>query len=416
MSNPAVRISGLSKRFQIGVEERYPTIREAAYRSLSTGLRKIRTLGRNSSNDASAMWALRDINLEIAPGEVLGVIGRNGAGKSTLLKILSGITDPTEGYAEIRGQLGCLLEVGTGFHMELTGRENIYMNGAILGMTRKEITKKFDEIVDFSEVERFLDTPVKRYSTGMFMRLAFAVAAHLEPDILVVDEVLAVGDAAFQKKCLGKMSNFADTGRTVIFVSHNMAAVQGLCSRAVMLDGGRLVSDGLPREIASEYMNMSDPGETIPIEDRLDRTGEGSTRVTSMKLESLDEDGIIRCGSRLRLHIAYRGEAPVKFPRFEAVVYDYANVGLFALDTDLVSNFPNDLPASGTITCETEPINLTPGRCYMNIELLKGSVEVDYVERAVEFDVESDDYFGVGRVPERSFVNGLVRHTWEVGD
>ncbi|HEX5065848.1 MAG TPA: ABC transporter ATP-binding protein, partial [Myxococcota bacterium] len=241
----AVRAEGLSKRFRLGERDAYRTLRESAARSLS------RVLGRHRAApaDAREIWALRDVGFEVERGEVLGVIGANGAGKSTLLKILARITAPTSGYAEISGRVGSLLEVGTGFHPELSGRENLYLNGAILGMKRAEIDAAFDEIVSFAGVERFLDTPVKRYSSGMRVRLAFAVAAHLRPEILIVDEVLAVGDAAFQKRCIGKMSDVARGGSTLLFVSHNMKAVRRLCPRSVLLAGGRLIAAGPTEQV-----------------------------------------------------------------------------------------------------------------------------------------------------------------------
>ena len=246
MSAPAIRVEELGKRYRIGERVRYKSLRE----SVSNVAR--RTL-RGEHRPHETIWALKDVSFEVAPGEVVGVIGRNGAGKSTLLKILSRITEPTEGRVELHGRVGSLLEVGTGFHQELTGRENIYLNGAILGMKRAEIERKFDEIVAFAEIERFLDTPVKHYSTGMYLRLAFAVAAHLEPEILLVDEVLAVGDAEFQKKCLNKMGDVARGGRTVLFVSHNMAAVAKLCGRCTWLDSGRLRAVGQAQAIVSQY-------------------------------------------------------------------------------------------------------------------------------------------------------------------
>lgn len=259
MSEIAIKIEGLSKLYRIGKLEKYPTIREALVRAASAPLRAVRSWASAQDNGAGPdrIWALRDLDLEVKQGEVVGIIGRNGAGKSTLLKVVSGITEPTSGYADIYGRVGSLLEVGTGFHMELTGRENIFMNGAILGMCRHEIRRKFDEIVAFSEVEEFLDTPVKRYSSGMYMRLAFAVAAHLETDILLVDEVLAVGDAAFQKKCLGKMGDVAKGGRTILFVSHNLLAIETLCNRLIWLEEGRIADQGDPEQLIAGYLRKS---------------------------------------------------------------------------------------------------------------------------------------------------------------
>jgi len=255
MGDLAIRVENLSKRYRIGQRERYLALRDVLARAISAPFRVFSSNskpdGRNPRSDY--IWALKDVSLEVKQGEVVGIIGRNGAGKTTLLKILARITRPTSGYAEVRGRVGSLLEVGTGFHPELTGRENIYLSGAVLGMTKREIDRKFDEIVDFAGVEKFIDTPVKHYSSGMYMRLAFAVAAHLEPEILLVDEVLAVGDADFQKKCLGKMEDVAKEGRTVLFVSHNMGMITSLCKRAILLEEGRLVTDGPASETVMAY-------------------------------------------------------------------------------------------------------------------------------------------------------------------
>jgi lipopolysaccharide transport system ATP-binding protein len=261
MNNTVIRVENLGKRYRIGERESYKALRDVLSDGFAFPWRVAKDIltgqqnRKKSSNNT--LWALQELSFDVKQGEVVGIIGRNGAGKSTLLKILSRITKPTVGHAKIFGRVGSLLEVGTGFHPELTGRENIYLNGAILGMRRLEIERKFDEIVAFAEVERFLDTPVKRYSSGMYVRLAFAVAAHLEPEILVVDEVLAVGDAAFQKKCLGKMGDVADEGRTVLFVSHNMAAVQSLCGRALWLHDGQLLESGPPSQVVSNYLQSS---------------------------------------------------------------------------------------------------------------------------------------------------------------
>src|SRR5690606_34047415 len=242
-----------------------------------------------SSREKSTFWALKDVSFEVRSGEVVGFVGRNGAGKSTLLKILSRITEPTRGEVRLRGRVGSLLEDGTGFHPELSGRENVYLNGAILGMRRVEINRKFDEIVDFAEIGQFIDTPVKHYSSGMYVRLAFAVAAHLEPEILIVDEVLSVGDASFQRKCIGKMSDVAGHGRTVLFVSHNMTAVQALCSRVIVLQAGEMVADTTPTAAVRAYMESVSDAILRPIATREDRKGDGSFRFTDFWLE--DERG-----------------------------------------------------------------------------------------------------------------------------
>lgn len=255
MSDIAIRVENLSKRYRIGgPQASYKTLRESLVGAVTGSLHRLRHNTQYVTRDTDTIWALKDISFEVKRGEVVGIIGRNGAGKSTLLKILSRITEPTEGYAEIYGRVGSLLEVGTGFHPELTGRENIYLNGAILGMKKAEIDRRFDEIVAFAEIEKFIDTPVKHYSSGMGLRLGFAVAAHLEPEILVVDEVLAVGDAQFQKKCLGKMSEVAGEGRTVLFVSHNMAAVNQLCTEAMMLKDGQVWRSGPVQGVIDGYL------------------------------------------------------------------------------------------------------------------------------------------------------------------
>ena len=266
MSDVAIKVEGLSKKYHIGrKQEKYKTLRDTLAGAFVAPFRKAGKLLRGQATGAAELdetiWALKDVSFEIKEGEVVGIIGRNGAGKSTLLKILSRITEPTKGFAEIHGRVGSLLEVGTGFHPELTGRENIYLSGAILGMKRVEIDKKFDEIVAFAEVDKFIDTPVKHYSSGMYLRLAFAVAAHLEPEILFVDEVLAVGDARFQKKCINKMQDIGHEGRTILFVSHNMATITRLCSRAILLEEGNLLYDGLPANIVARYINS---GNGIP--------------------------------------------------------------------------------------------------------------------------------------------------------
>ena len=259
MSEIAVRVRGLSKSYRIGVRRQATSWHSQVVNTLLSPFDYLRSSLREATEEET-LWALRDISFDVYDGEVLGIVGRNGAGKSTLLKILSLITEPTSGEAELFGRVGSLLEVGTGFHDELTGRENVYMNGAILGMAKTEIDRKFDEIVDFAGVERFIDTQVKRYSSGMKVRLAFAVAAHLEPELLVIDEVLAVGDADFQKRCLGKMESFAEGGRTVLFVSHNMPAVIRLCDRAILLDHGRKIDEGKPDLVVSHYLDVNRMG------------------------------------------------------------------------------------------------------------------------------------------------------------
>ncbi len=302
----AIKIEGLSKKYIIKHErqEQYSTLRESLSHSARSFVRRIRhPLQPNTEEiELEEFWALKDINIEINQGDKVGIIGRNGAGKSTLLKILSRITEPTAGRIHIKGRIVSLLEVGTGFHSELTGRENIYLNGAILGMHRKEINSKFDEIIDFADIEKFLDTPVKRYSSGMYVRLAFAVAAHLEPEILIVDEVLAVGDAQFQKKCLGKMEQVGSEGRTVILVSHNLPAIQRLCNKAILLESGRLKSQGEVPNILSQYMQADSLDEkTTKVEVK-----SGEAKFVSWRLRNASTDMAHSCYSRDECIIEFR--------------------------------------------------------------------------------------------------------------
>jgi len=417
MSDIAVETNGLSKQYRIGVHNAYPMFREALVQAVSAPLRKLRSRfsGQQKRLQAGRIWALQDVNLKVERGEVVGIIGRNGAGKSTLLKVLSGITEPTAGHADIHGRIGSLLEVGTGFHMELTGRENIFMNGALLGMDRREIKRKFDEIVAFSEVEDFLDTPVKRYSSGMYMRLAFAVAAHLETEILAIDEVLAVGDAAFQKKCLGKMGSVAKAGRTILFVSHNMAAVRSLCNRAYALDGGRVVHQGATKDVVNQYLNavkVPTGLEDDSLDQRQDRLGDGSAKIVSIKIEDADYGEIIDSVSRLKLTIGYRSDKPLLHPQFSATIYDSRNIGLISLHSERTEDLPDTLPPEGHVSCVTEPLHLTPGRCFINLALLKGGSRADYIEHAAYFDVEAHDIYGSGKIPERNWVVCLRKYAW----
>lgn len=295
MSEIAIRCEGVGKRYRLGQREKYKALRDTLTDVLYSPFRLVRSVFRKSEkrngDGGGQLWALKDVNFEVGRGEVIGIIGRNGAGKSTLLKILSRITKPTEGQVEIHGRVGSLLEVGTGFHPELTGRENIYLNGSILGMKKVEIERKFDEIVAFAEVEEFIDTPVKRYSSGMYVRLAFAVAAHLEPEILVVDEVLAVGDAQFQKKCLGKMGDVAKEGRTVLFVSHNMQAVQSLCQSALLIEAGHIVATGSAKSVVARYLaSISEMGSEIVWPEQT-APGNGEIKLTSLRVNTENSSG-----------------------------------------------------------------------------------------------------------------------------
>jgi lipopolysaccharide transport system ATP-binding protein len=341
MSDIAIRVEGLGKQYRIGKRERYRTLRDTVTETLTAPFRHARQRFSQSSRSEDLppddrIWALQDVSFEVPVGSVVGIIGCNGAGKSTLLKILSRITEPTRGRVEIHGRVGSLLEVGTGFHPELTGRENIFLNGAILGMKKTEIARKFDEIVAFAEVDRFIDTPVKHFSSGMYMRLAFAVAAHLEPEILVIDEVLAVGDAQFQKKCLGKMGDVARHGRTVLFVSHNMVAIGSLCARAIRLEAGRVVDQGPAAKVVSRYLH--DDSRTVG-------------QVTWSDPQTAPGDEVVRLQQvRLLNGRAVVGEVALHDPASVEVSYSnnaagaLLNISLFLYGTDDVCIFNSVSP------------------------------------------------------------------------
>jgi len=331
-----IKVENLSKQYRIGAHEGYKTFRETLVDTVKVPFQRLSSLlsaprSKLSSPD-DTIWALKDVSFEVKRGEVVGIIGRNGAGKSTLLKILSRITEPTKGRVELKGRIGSLLEVGTGFHPELTGHENVYLYGAILGMDRWEVTRKFDEIVAFAEIEKFIDTPVKRYSSGMYMRLAFAVAAHMETEILLVDEVLAVGDAAFQKKCLGKMGDVSKEGRTVLFVSHNMAAVQSLCRQAIWLNDGRIVGQGESSQIISNYLQSSLSSLTEQIWKDMS-TAPGNQNVRIHRAEIRPDKGSksdpITIRSPFVIEFEYWNLKPSSYLNLSIVVYDEKGVAIF---------------------------------------------------------------------------------------
>jgi len=331
---PIVRVEHLSKQYRLGLrQESYSTLRDTLAGFFRAPFEQLR---RRGQAQGEILWALRDLSFEVEPGEVVGIIGRNGAGKSTLLKILSRITEPTTGRVDLYGRVGSLLEVGTGFHSELTGRENIFLSGAILGMKRAEISANFDEIVAFAEMERFIDTPVKRYSSGMYVRLAFAVAAYLEPDILIVDEVLAVGDVAFQKRCLGKMQDVTKQGRTVLFVSHNMAAIKSLCRRAFLLEAGRIDCEGAVDRVVDRYLFAgSEMAQTGVISDSASRSGTGEAQIRRVELLDLTDNPVshIYFGQTLRVSLTLEVKKPIE----DAIV----GVGLSSLEGTRISSSYN---------------------------------------------------------------------------
>lgn len=360
----------------------------------------------HEGDEVEEFWALKDVSFEVRRGEVVGIIGRNGAGKSTLLKILSRVTEPTCGRVTMNGRVASLLEVGTGFHPELTGQENIFLNGAILGMSQREIRKKFDEIVAFAEIERFLDTPVKRYSSGMYVRLAFSVAAHLEPEILVIDEVLAVGDLAFQKRCLGKMREATSKeGRTVLFVSHNMAAVEGLCDRAVHLRAGRCISQGHPRDILREYSYQVSAIVDASLQERADRQGSGELRFVSLSLEGADGSCVplFRCGEKAVLSYVVENTTrkALRNVRVATSIDDQFGRHITSLDSNVLNENIRVLEPGRTRVQITIPkMPLCPGRYNLTLWSSANETVADWIKDAASFDVEGGDYFGTGRLPE----------------
>lgn len=425
MSNVAIRVEGLGKRYRIGsAAERHDSLREAIVHAARAPLRNLQRLRRLSTfrerEAEDVVWALKDIDFQVGYGEVLGIIGRNGAGKSTLLKVLSRITEPTTGRVEVNGRVGSLLEVGTGFHPELTGRENVYLNGSILGMDRAYIDRKFDEIVEFSGVERFIDTPVKRYSSGMYLRLAFAVAAHLEPEILVVDEVLAVGDAEFQKKCIGKMGEVARTGRTVLFVSHNMPAVLSLCHRSLVLSGGRIVAD-LPTERAvQKYLHVVQRDTGTSLASRTDREGNRSILFTGFAIRDAQGDPapVASAGQTITLAFSYESPsgAPLRNVHVALAVHGRFDEDLFHLATSTSASDFNVLPPRGSIVCEIPRLPLQPGQYLFNLYCTVGGEIADWIRHAGVIEVEGGDFFGSGRLPPPQKGPFLVDHSWEAGE
>jgi lipopolysaccharide transport system ATP-binding protein len=352
-----------------------------------------------ANKDGETIWALKDVSFTVEQGEVLGIIGGNGAGKSTLLKILSSVTAPTSGRVKVKGRIASLLEVGTGFHPDLTGRENVYLNGAILGMSRKEIDRKFDEIVDFSGVEKFIDTPVKRYSSGMYVRLAFAVAAHLDSEILIVDEVLAVGDAEFQKKCLGKMDNAAKEGRTVLLVSHNMGAIESLCQKTIMMEAGFISSIGDTRDVVSKYISSTKREYGTPISLRKDRQGTGKLIFDDIYID----DSQIRNRS-LQVYLSIRNQHKKEFKNISLsiVISDYLDRELSNIINTIIDK-PIFVGIHGVkVRITINPINLVPGTYsispFVSSDINNAEI-YDWVLNAVNFDVPDYDYYQKGHAP-----------------
>ena len=419
MNNVVIKVDSLGKRYRIGARLKAShSRREALVRALGAPCRYLRS-ALTAPTEEETLWALRDASFEVQRGEVVGIIGRNGAGKSTLLKILSHITEPTEGRAEIRGRVGSLLEVGTGFHPELTGRENVYLNGAILGMKKAEIRRKFDEIVSFAEVERFIDTPVKRYSSGMFVRLAFAVAAHLEPEIMLVDEVLAVGDVAFRNKCLGKMDAVAREGRTILFVSHNMAAVRNLCGRAMVLDQGRVTCDAAIDEAIGAYLAAMEKTRRVALAEREDRRGSGVLRFKSITFEDVNGRPLTAAmpGQSLRVRVTIDSTQVVDLSRSVIGFGVFSALGqkCFSCSTQYVGARGELKRGRNHLIYTIERLPLAPGKYSINVYAAIGGERADWVQNAASLAVAQGDFFGTGRLPDaRNNELFLVDHDIQV--
>ena len=417
MSDVAIQTEELGKRYNIGVGTRgYDTLRESIVNTAKSLGRRVKR-GSSETAEGRTVWALKDVSVTVRTGEVVGLIGHNGAGKSTLLKILSRIVEPSTGWADVTGRAGSLLEVGTGFHPELTGRENIFLNGAILGMRRSEIRARFDEIVEFADMEQFLDTPVKRYSSGMSVRLAFAVAAHLEPEILLVDEVLAVGDAAFQRKSLAKMSEVASEGRTVIFVSHNLAIIQALCQRGILLERGRAVVDGPVGETVDQYLRSLEMGASDDLLDRADRDGRSWRQSQISRLALYDgisgKPDVVVGGRPARIVVELTEILPMTECRL--TIFNSLGQPVASLDSELSAPVDTrDSELGPQIQCSIDMISLLPGRYRIDV-LLKGRRQIqDGLHAAAFFEVQP------GVIGERPMpISGaegdvVIPHSWRL--
>lgn len=414
MREVVIRAEGLGKRYWIGGTQRPDSLRDSLAGAISAPIRRAIGLARGHGSAAAgheALWALREASFEVSRGESLGIIGANGAGKSTLLKVLTRITAPTEGSAELRGRVASLLEVGTGFHPDLTGEENIYLNGAILGMTRREVKKSFGDIVAFAGVEKFIKTAVKHYSSGMYTRLAFAVAAHLEAEILIVDEVLAVGDLEFQRRCIDQMDNVAQSGRTVIFVSHNMSLVTSLCQSALLLDGGRIVSRGTPEEMAAVYSQRSSAQSGVSLSERTDRSGNGEVRLESLRVFRGESHRKVPVNGASDGHLYANGPAvfeieyastdgrPLSELHMSFTILTSEGVRLFTCGTRFQRGHYLNAPSRGVTRCVIPRLPLTQGRYLVNVWCAVSGCAADYVQSAASIDVIPVGIGGTGQVP-----------------
>jgi lipopolysaccharide transport system ATP-binding protein len=418
MIKPVISVERLGKAYFLGrAADKHATFRDAIVGVAKGAVRGLRQRVSSAGGSADAYWAVRNANFEVNRGEVLGLVGRNGAGKSTLLKMLSRITEPTEGRAVIRGRVASLLEVGTGFHPELTGRENIFLNGAILGMKRTEIVRKFDEIVAFSEVEQFLDTPVKRYSSGMYVRLAFAVAAHLDPEVLIVDEVLAVGDANFQKKCLGKMGDVMRQGRTVLFVSHNMDAVTNLCTHVVLVNKGKVSERMDAEEGVKQYLSLTNEGQDVPLAEKPRTQYRQRPPVfTGIKIHTdSGHDRVLLAGGRVRFDIDVSDCEDVKAATVGLAVADARGKRIALFHSLYHSGLWIRGGKAGRLTLDVPSLPLTPGTYYVELVMADDRGFIDRVERADKIEVVFDDLLGTGKIPSGNQSVVVLPGQWDLG-
>ena len=412
MNASVIAVEHLSKSYRIGQLQPYRTLRDSLSNLGKLPAQFLRSVTQKPVQDPW-IWALKDVSFEIRSGEVVGIIGRNGAGKSTLLKILSKITLPTEGRIKRYGRVAGLLEVGTGFNPELTGRENVYLNGAILGMKKAEIDRKFDEIVAFAEIDQFLDTAVKHYSSGMYVRLAFSVAAHLDPEILIIDEVLAVGDTAFQRKCLGKLDDAAKSGRTVLFVSHNIGVVQALCSRAILLQNGSVFMDGTAAETVGAYLRKLEGFAGQELASRTDRTGKGLIRIMEVQIaiDSHSPPSILSTGRPARFVFSVDSPRPGMSCSF--TIYDQFGQAVTFFDSAVPGKDDvSGAPFSSQFVCQLDELTLLPGRYRINAAILWNGEYQDHVEAAAYFNVENGEFGGRPAPRESGYGNMLIHHRW----
>jgi lipopolysaccharide transport system ATP-binding protein len=419
MSDIAIRVDNLGKKYRIGQREPYKTLRDAILNWTSLPAKCFRTrIDSNEREENKPFWALKDVSFDIEQGEVVGIIGRNGAGKSTLLKILSRITTPTNGSIEVHGRIGSLLEIGTGFHQELTGRENIFLSGSIIGMKRREIEEKFNDIVEFAEIDKFINTPVKRYSSGMYVRLAFAVAAHLNTEILLVDEVLAVGDVAFRKKCLGHMGEIADEGRTVLFVSHDLSAISNLCSKCLLLENGKLIEKGPTTEIVNLYLKSLNDSRTFVLPDFSKRKGMGNVRFSDIIFyNSLGEKiNVAISGQDFIISLGYDSNECRNLKNVSVVLGFYGNYQqfLFICGNEISGDNFDNIPSNGRINCKIPKLPLSKGNYGFNFHISVNGIMEDWVKENMSIQVIEGDFFGTGKLPPESHSGFLVNHRWTI--